>query len=291
MPDAPLTLVVHGGCAFPESETAVRQRGCDAALARGWEALAGGGSALDAVQRAVMALEDDPVFDAGTNAFLNADGDVELDACIMEGTGLEAGAVAAVRGVRNPVLLARRVLESSHLLIVGDGARRFAEQTGVPVCPPEDMVSEQRRAEWLASRGKPIPAATMFGLPGDTVGAVALDANGTIVAATSTCGNAGKPPGRVGDSPIIGASTYANSLHGGVSTTGWGEGIIRVVWAKGVVDLLRLGLGAPEAARAALDLLAPVGAIGGIIVVDAHGRIGAAHNSTRMVHAARTTQG
>jgi beta-aspartyl-peptidase (threonine type) len=114
-----------------------------------------------------------------------------------------------------------------------------------------------------------------------------LDAGGTIAAATSTCGNAGKPPGRVGDSPVIGASTYAHSAHGGVSVTGWGEGVIRVVWAKSVVDLLRGGLSAPQAAPAALDLLAPVGAVGGLIVLDAQGRVGAAHNSTRMAYAAR----
>jgi beta-aspartyl-peptidase (threonine type) len=261
--------------------------GCLAALAAGWEALMAGGSALDAVERAVMAMEDNPVFDAGSNAHLNADGEVELDACIMEGSRLEAGAVAAVQGVRNPVQLARRVLESPHWLLVGDGARRFAAAHEVEVCDPRALVTARRRREWEASGGTPTPASAMFGIPGDTVGAVALDGSGTIAAATSTCGNAGKPPGRVGDSPIVGASTYARSGCGGVSVTGWGEGIVRVVWAKGVVDLLHGGLTAPQAAAAALGLLAPVGAIGGLVVLDGQGRAGAAHNSTRMAYALR----
>src|SRR5205809_51994 len=141
------TDAAHGGCAFPERETAARRAGCLAALAAGWEALHAGGAALEAVERAVMALEDDPLFDAGSNAFLNADGEVELDACIMEGTRLQAGAVAAVQGVRNPVRLARRVLESPHVLLVGSGARRFAAEHGGPVCHPAELVSEPRRRD------------------------------------------------------------------------------------------------------------------------------------------------
>ena len=281
-----IAMAVHGGAFnIPLHEREAHRRGCRRALERGLEVLRAGGSSMDAVEAAVRVLEDDGTFDAGRGSFLDEDGEVSLDAGIMDGETLNTGSVAAAIGVPNAVTLARAVLDSPHAVIVGPGARRFAESHGVAVCEPETMISERERARWLAAGGgqaDPDWAAQLFG---DTVGAVALDAAGHLAAATSTGGSPGKPQGRVGDSPFIGAGLYADDEAGAASTTGHGELIIPLVWAKESVDLLRTGMPAGRAAGAALARLGRLEARGGIILIDRDGGIGVDWNTPAMAFA------
>ena len=217
------------------------RRGVRAGLEAGWKVLSRGGAAIDAVEAAIVALEDDPALDAGVGSHLNRDGRVQLDAIMMNGTSLKAGAVAAVERVRNPIRLARLVMEQSeHMMLVGTGAERFAIEHGFPLCDPEELITDSARDEWLKARRKADPAAQEA--PSETrgtVGAVAIDNDGNLVAATSTGGTRGKYPGRIGDSPLIGCGCYADAEAGGVSCTGYGEGIMKIVMAKLAVDLLR----------------------------------------------------
>jgi len=256
-------LVVHGGAGADPGEGLEELRaGLRAAVLAGWRILARAGRALDAVEAAVRALEDHPRFNAGRGAVLTREGTVELDASIMEGDGLRCGAVAAVTGVANPVTLARRVLEDGrHVLLVAEGARAFARAAGLPECEPEALITDRQRRRHRA--------ATAAG----TVGAVALDRHGTVAAATSTGGTAGKLPGRVGDSALIGCGTYADSTLGGVSCTGDGEAIIRVVLARRALDILREADDPDAAARVAVDVLVEEGrGRGGLILLDWRGR-------------------
>jgi beta-aspartyl-peptidase (threonine type) len=193
--------------------------------------------------------------------------------------------VAAVIGVPNAVTLARAVLASPHAVLVGAGARRFAEAHGVEVCDPGALVSERERARWLAAGGGQAKPGWANDLFGDTVGAVALDGAGRLAAATSTGGSPGKPKGRVGDSPFVGAGLYADDAAGAVSTTGHGERIIPLVWAKAAVDLMREGLAAPEAATRAVGLLDRLAARGGLVLIDRVGRAGVAWNTPTMAFA------
>jgi beta-aspartyl-peptidase (threonine type) len=270
-------LIVHGGAGADPAEGRDELReGMRAAIAQGWRALSEGGSALDAVEAAVRALEDHPRFNAGHGSVLNADGVVEMDASVMEGDRLACGAVAAIRRVAHPVTLARRVMEDGrHVLLVAEGAERFARTVGLPQCDPATLVTERQRRRHAAQ----VPAASGRG----TVGAVALDRRGTLAAATSTGGIAGKHAGRVGDSAIIGAGTYADSTIGGVSCTGDGEAVIRVVLARRALDYLKEA-GDPEyAAHVAVDLLREEGrGEGGLIMVDWRGRPGYAHSTPLM---------
>ncbi len=241
-------LVVHGGLREsppPAEEMGLYRRGVSEAAAAGWQVLMSNGGALDAVEAAVCALEDNPVFNAGRGAALTEEGTVELDAAIMEGGELRCGAVAAVAGIAHPVTLARRVMEDGrHVLLAGEGARQFARAAGVPECDPATLVTERRRRDWQARRVARSASADDLG---GTVGAVALDERGLIAAATSTGGTTAKLPGRVGDSPLIGCGTYADNTVGGVSCTGDGEAIIRVVLACRLIDAMAAG-GDPEAA-------------------------------------------
>src|SRR3989449_355415 len=260
------TLIVHGGAGADSAEAAEYRAGVRAAVLAGWTVLAGGGTALDAVETAVRAIEDDPRFNAGRGSVLTSAGTVEMDASIMEGDRLRCGAVAAVSRIANPLTLARRVMEASrHILLVGDGALAFARTQGLPECDPQSLVTERqlvRHHERLAA---------MQG----TVGAVALDTNGTIAAATSTGGVAGKLPGRVGDSALIGCGTYAESSIGGVSCTGDGEAIIRVVLARRALDYLKEAHDPDYAARVTVDLLVDEGrGQGGLILLDWRGPTG-----------------
>lgn len=281
-----IAMAVHGGAFnIPVEAREAHRRGCRAALSAGLSVLRDGGSALEAVEAAVRALEDDGTFDAGRGSFLDEDGNVSLDAGLMDGSTLNTGSVAAAIGVPNAITLARAVLDSPHAVIVGDGARRFAESHGVPVCHPASMVHPRERERWLAAGGgqaKPDWAAQMFG---DTVGAVARDAAGRIAAGTSTGGSPGKPRGRVGDSPFIGAGLYADDAAGAASTTGHGELIIPLVWAKDAVDLMRSGVEAPRAATEAVARLDRLEARGGIILLDTSGRMGVAWNTPAMAYA------
>jgi beta-aspartyl-peptidase (threonine type) len=282
-------IAVHGGAgALDDSGTsglgpdAPREAGVGRAAAAAWEILRSGGSALDAVVLAASLLEDDPTFNAGTGATLTSTGHVELDASLMDGATLGAGAVACVKDVKNPILLARTVLERSpHLLLVGEGASAFAREMGIPAWPNERLVIPQQRARFDAARG--VKPATVGG---GTIGAVARDRDGHLAAATSTGGTFLKRPGRVGDSPIIGAGTYADDRLAAVSSTGHGEPIIRVTLARLVADLVGSGLGAGEAAAEGIRILgARVAGQGGVIVVGPSGEPGFACNTPAMVRA------
>ncbi|MDE2051890.1 MAG: isoaspartyl peptidase/L-asparaginase, partial [Gammaproteobacteria bacterium] len=231
-----LSIAIHGGAgAVPSTLTAERERqyrdGLAAALDLGYATLAKGGSSLDAVTAAVRTLEDNPLFNAGRGAALTRDGAAELDAAIMEGRQQRAGAVAAVRHVRNPIELARRVMEKSrHVLLVGAGAEEFALEEGLALVPNVYFRTEERRNQLEAERsGRSV--SDLFPSSQGTVGAVALDAAGDLAAATSTGGMTNKRQGRVGDSPIIGAGTYAKNGVCAVSATGHGEYFIRSVAA------------------------------------------------------------
>ncbi|MFN8482016.1 MAG: isoaspartyl peptidase/L-asparaginase family protein [Anaerolineae bacterium] len=285
----PLAMIVHGGAwSMSDEDLEPHRTGCRAAVLRGWETLKAGGSALDAVEAAIVALEDDPTFDAGTGSFLNAAGQVELDAGIMDGATLAAGAAAAVHRVRNPITLARRILESEHVLVVGVGATRFAAAAGVPLCAEDDLVIERERARWNALRDeKRSLTDVLFGPKSlSTVGAVAMDGQGRLAAGTSTGGSLNKWPGRVGDVPLVGSGFYADNEGGGGSSTGWGESIMRVVLAKHAVDLMSAGVAAPEAAQRAIETLArKVQGVGGIILLDRDGRVGHAYNTEHMAYA------
>lgn len=275
------SIVVHGGAgAAPAAATEFRS-GIRAAVAAGWSALADGGRALDAVEAAVRTLEDHERFNAGRGSVLTEDGTVEMDASIMEGDRLGCGAVAAVSRVANPITLARRVLEDGrHVLLVGEGAHRFARAAGLPDCDPASLITERQRRR-LAERSR--SAAAQAGAPRGTVGAAALDRHGTAAAATSTGGMLGKRPGRVGDSALIGCGTYADSSLGAVSCTGDGEAIIRVVLARRALDYLKEADDPDYAAKVAVDLLVEEGrGEGGLILVDWRGRIGYAHSTPLM---------
>ncbi len=279
-------IVVHGGAGDVPADARERHRaGARAAAAAGASVLAAGGSAIDAVQRAVEVLEDDPVFNAGTGACLNSDGEIELDAAIMEGDGLAAGAVCALPPFRSPIRIARAALDDgAHVLYAGAGAERFAVDKGFTRSSTAEMSSGAARARWEAAR---LVGGGASGWAGGTVGAVARDARGHVAAATSTGGMTMKKPGRVGDSPVPGAGTYADDAGGAASATGTGESFMRLCLAKTCTDWMRAGMHPQDAARSALALLQRrVGGEGGIILVDRQGRLGLARTTSTMTYAA-----
>lgn len=270
MTNAKPALIVHGGAGqIRDDSLPERLDGCKAAALAAWDILAQNGSALDAAEAAVMVLEDNPLFNAGTGSTLNQIGNVEMDAAIMDGDLLRVGAVAAVQRIKNPIKLARRVMEDGrHVILGSEGALMFAREIGFPECSPESLIVEHERKRWAEKYG--------------TVGCVVLDANGKIAVATSTGGIFNKLPGRIGDSPLPGCGTYADD-RGGVSCTGFGEAIIRVVLGKTAIDFLAEGIDPNAAARKSLELLeAKTGAQAGLIMIDCHGRIGYARNTTHM---------
>lgn len=280
----PPVILVHGGAGrIPDDVVDAYASGVEAAADVGWRVLEDGGSAVDAVEAAVVSMEDAEAFNAGRGGVLRQDGRVQLDALVMDGATLAAGAVAAIETVRNAISVARLVMErSSEVLYVGEGAERFARANGVPAFRNEDLVTERERRR-LASR-----AATSD--PGhETVGAVALDRAGNLAAGTSTGGAAFKPVGRVGDSAIIGSGGYADNELAAVSCTGDGEAFMRLVLAKWTADRVGSGLTAQESAHAAMERLGTrLGANGGLIVLDRTGRWGAAFNAPRMAWAIRS---
>ncbi|WP_287370720.1 isoaspartyl peptidase/L-asparaginase family protein [Oceanithermus sp.] len=278
-------LAVHGGAGRVEaSGWDDRVAGVVRARDAAWARLEQGGSALDAVLEAVRRLEDDPLFNAGTGAALNRDGFAELDAAVMDGVNLGFGAVAAVRDVKNPVLLAAEVLRSEHVLLVGEGASRFARERGIPACDPGELVTERQRRRWSQARRRALEERS------GTVGAVALDAEGRLAAATSTGGMVDQRVGRVGDTPLPGAGTYAEAGLGAVSATGYGEYFARALAAYRAASALRE---APpdRAVRAALEAVARLGGAGGLILVDAQGRLAWHHTTPEMSVAWRTPAG
>jgi len=272
------TLIVHGGAGANPSDAGEFRQGVRSAVLAGWRVLAAGGGALDAVEGAVRALEDDPRFNAGRGSVLNRDGAIEMDASIMEGDRLQCGAVGALARVANPITVARRVLESRrHALLVGEGALAFARSAGIPECDPASLVTDRQRKRHAELARQPAAQG------GGTVGAVALDRSGTIAAATSTGGTPGKLAGRVGDSALIGCGTYADSSIGGVSCTGDGEAIVRVVLGHRALAYLKDADDPDYAAKVAVDLLVEEGGgQGGLILIDWRGRVGFA-TSTRLM--------
>jgi L-asparaginase / beta-aspartyl-peptidase len=281
-------LIVHGGAwDIPDAAVSACKSGCEHALTAGWRILDAGGSALDAIEAAVVILEDDPVFDAAYGSHLNLDGRVECDAIVMDGSTLRAGAVATLQHVRNPVRLSRKVLENCpHMMLVGDGAERFAQEQGIKLCANEELVTDAEREAWTKCKMDKHASAFHRGHEQGTVGAVAIDRNGQLFAATSTGGTCCKLPGRVGDSPLIGCGCYADREAGGVSCTGYGEAIMKIVMAKTAADLLRHSSeSAMTAARASVDLLARrTHATGGLILLDRDGNPGWAFNTPRMAY-------
>ena len=281
-------LLIHGGAGVigrdisPEVEQAIRLalRG---ALACGRARLQAGDSALEAVCAAVMALEDAPQFNAGRGAVFTHDGSIELDAAVMDGATLRAGAIAGVRGVRNPVLLARAVMEHSpHVMLIGEGAQAFARERNIPFAPPEYFHTEERWRQLqdaLAPAAEGEPAQDYFG----TVGAVALGIRGDLAAATSTGGMTAKRWGRVGDSPLIGAGTYANA-HCAVSCTGHGEFYIRTCAAHAVCTRVsELRQPVAQAAEQVIDRTIPaLGGSGGAIALCADGTFAMPFNTEGM---------
>ena len=241
-----------------------------------------------------MVLEDDPVFDAGYGSHLNADGKVECDAMVMDGATLRAGAAAGLQRLKNPIRLARKILEECpHMMLIAPGAERFAKKSGLRLCKPEELVSEAEWQAYLQCSKDQHAAEHHRGHQQGTVGAVAIDQQGRLFAATSTGGTCCKLPGRVGDSPLIGCGCYADAEAGGVSCTGYGEAIMKIVMAKTAVDFLRREalhdesetVLAQRAAQDAVNLLAARGkGTGGLILLDRNGNPEFAFNTPRMAY-------
>ncbi|PYJ23249.1 MAG: beta-aspartyl-peptidase [Verrucomicrobia bacterium] len=298
MQDEKFGLVIHGGAGTidrskmtPEKEREYRA-GLEHALMAGHEILKSGGSSLDATEAAVRVLEDDPHFNAGKGSVFTSAGTNEMDAAIMDGKTLAAGAVAALKHVRNPISLARLVMEKSgHVMMDGEGAEAFAKENGMELVDQKYFFTQER---WdalqkikAAEKHRTGGAGKAFFITDQdrhgTVGAVALDKNGNLAAATSTGGTTNKRPGRVGDSPVIGAGTYANNATCAVSATGDGEYFIRATVGHDVSALMeyrRMSL--KEAAQAVLDKVAKLGGTGGLIAIDRQGNVALPFNTTGM---------
>jgi beta-aspartyl-peptidase (threonine type) len=293
LPSDPV-LVIHGGAwAMPDDMVDAHINGVRHALAAGWRVLERGGSSVDAVEEAVVIMEDDETFDAGRGSFLNRDGKVQLDALIMDGATLRAGGVGCVERLRNPVRAARKILsESPHVYFVGEGAERFAAEHGVALCRNEDLIIPREVERLRAYQAQTSSGGDDLFAPAishDTVGAVALDRDGNIAAATSTGGTLNKAPGRLGDSSLIGCGCYANNESAAASTTGWGEPIMKLVLAKWTADRIAAGNLPEWAAQESMNYLKErVNGHGGIIVLDRHGHFGIAHNTPRMAWALKT---
>ncbi len=317
----PIAIVVHGGAGTISADRIeIAQAGCKEAALIGWRILQEGGSALDAVEAAVRALEDNPNYNAGTGSSFTANGSIEMDAGLMEGYTLQVGGVAAVERIKNPISLARRVLESPHVLLSGRGAQEFALEQGLTLCKQEDLITERQYNNWQRIREEQraaiqaeygdeptihrrevssIPARIEreqditplnSSIPNreekhGTVGAVAIGYSGRLAAATSTGGMPNKYPGRIGDSPLAGSGFYADE-NAAISCTGHGEDFIRLLIAKRAADGVARGMSAREAAEAAIATLgAKAEGTGGLIIVDRFANVGFSWNSHNMAYA------
>lgn len=281
-------IAIHGGAGarprrLPAEELRIIRATLAEALAAGAEALRAGARALDAVQCAVRSMEASGVLNAGRGAVLNHDGFAELDAALMDGHGRRAGGVAALRHIAHPIDLARAVMEDGrHVLLAGEGAERFALARGFARESDDYFITERRRRE--LERAREAQAAPIPWHPAGTVGAVALDARGDLAAATSTGGLTGKHPGRIGDSPIIGAGTYAENGVCAVSGTGAGEYFLRFTAASDVGARLKYaGRSLEAAAREVIESMQAAGGEGGLIAVDAAGHIAMPFSSEAML--------
>jgi beta-aspartyl-peptidase (threonine type) len=295
--ESPIAIVIHGGAGTirrenldAEKEAAIRST-LEQAVKAGHAILSEGGTSLDAVMAAVVIMEDSPLFNAGRGAVFNSVGGHELDASLMEGEGLQAGAVAAVEGVKNPILLAHKVMtESPHVMLMGEGADEFARLHGINFEEPGYFDTEFRRQQWERIRQRDPGAAAVSESSDEwksTVGAVALDREGNLAAATSTGGTTNKRWGRVGDSPIIGAGTFADNRSCAVSATGDGEYFIRSTVARDICARVQyLGVSLAEAAKAVIHgELVEMGGEGGVIAIDPAGNIVADFNTSGMYRA------
>ncbi|XP_060942966.1 isoaspartyl peptidase/L-asparaginase [Limanda limanda] len=284
-------IVVHGGAwAIPDHLAEASVDGVKAAACEGFSLLKSGGTAVEAVEAAVRALEDNTVFDAGHGAVLNTDGEVELDAIIMDGKTLACGAVSCVKNIANPVSLARAVMEkTAHVMLTGRGANMFAESIGVATVPPETLVTENERREWEKQKNYSTGVMEEFNSQWahDTVGAVAVDGAGNVACATSTGGIRNKMVGRVGDSPIIGSGGYADNCSGAVSCTGHGESILKVTLARLILSHIEQGKSVADASQLSLRYMGErVRGAGGAIAVSPSGQWAATFTTERMAWAA-----
>ncbi len=270
-------LVIHGGAGgitrdgfTPEQDAAYREA-LSVALQAGYDILKNGGSSLDAVEAAIRIMEDDSLFNAGRGAVFTSEGTNELDASIMDGSTLNAGAVAGVKRIKNPITLARLVMEESHhVMFAREGAEAFGEQHGIETVPEDYFFTERRWRTLQRIREREAASDN-----GGTVGAAALDKNGNLAAGTSTGGRSNKRFGRIGDSPVIGAGTYANNNTCAVSATGYGEYFIRLAVSFDISALMEYkGMALQEAAdRVVMEKLPELGGHGGIIAIDRYGNI------------------
>jgi beta-aspartyl-peptidase (threonine type) len=303
----PIALIVHGGAwDIPDDQVELHQAGCRAAITAGWDLLSRGASALDACEAAVRLMEDDPIFDAGTGSVLTSVGTVELDAAVMDGRSLRYGAAANLQHIRNPISLARKVLVGPATMLVAEGAEQFAVAQGIPLIENSELIVDRERAFWekwkagqTAQRHDQVDepqrpdgtteATSIAAAVGghDTVGVIALDHTGNLVAANSTGGTPFKLPGRIGDTPMVGCGLYADSQVGAVVCTGWGESIVRVALARRAIELIERGFAPQSSAEAAIRTLARKvpGGSGGCIVLTPSGQIGLAWNTRRMAYA------
>lgn len=293
------SLMVHGGAGALESVkdpgvAARYEQSITRTLEQGRGVMALGGTALQAVEACASLLEDDPVFNAGCGSVLAEHGRVEMDAAIMDGRDLKAGAVAGVGNIRNPVQLARRVMsDSEHVMLIGEGAMRFADQCGIPRATDEYFLLADRLAQLEQARLQKkvmLDHENAGDDSGDhklgTIGAIARDADGNLAAATSTGGIVNKRMGRVGDSPIVGAGVYADNETCAVSATGYGEEFMRSVLSKTIADFIYMkGMDADEATRAGIEYLTrKVQGRGGVIVIGADGSCSAGFTTGMMIH-------
>jgi len=294
-----IALAIHGGAGTifrsqmtPALEAEYRN-GLETALTAGWNVLENGGSSLSAVEAAVVSLEDFPLFNAGRGSVFTHEGAQEMDACIMDGHLLRAGGVAFVKNIKNPVSLARLVMKhTEHVLLAGEGANQFADQMGVDTAPDEYFFTEHR---WLQLQEAIAEGRVQLdhgsGKPIGTVGAVACDSRGRLAAATSTGGMTNKKFGRVGDTPIVGAGTYADKTCA-VSCTGHGEYFMLGVAAYDVAARMKYkGSSLEEAARETIDQMTSINGEGGLIAVDSEGNITLPFNSEGMYRASVSSEG
>jgi len=286
-------ILVHGGAwDIPTNMHQAHLEGINAALQVGQQILSKTNDSLQTIIEVVKCLENDSTFDAGTGSFLNSAGQVEMDAGIMVGKDLSVGAVAAIQNVRNPIEISNNIRENTqHIMLVGEGATSFAHENGFEDVPTEELlVGREKELYQKLKEQKDLKIKSFFenkNSDRDTVGAVVINDNGEIVAGTSTGGTPHKLQGRVGDSPIIGSGFYADDNVGGISATGWGEGIMRVMLAKNAADFVKQGMPAQKSAELAInEMYDRISGEGGLILIDRLGNYACAYNTPFMARGA-----
>ena len=281
-------IIVHcGAWAIPSDEKEAHRLGALRAAEIGWKVLQDDGNSLEAVRAAVRSMEDDRALNAGAGSVLTRAGHVELDAGIMSGTTMDAGGVAAIRNRANPIDAAYAVLESKYVLLVGQGAHAFLDDAEIPTVDPETLIEAREKQRLIHALERDPGDALEFGeagvnYPADTVGAVAVDRIGRVAAGASTGGICGKPPGRMGDTPVPGAGYYADDLAGGAACTGWGEPLLRMGLARRAVDLLREHNAMDASWLAMQEFEKRFAGRGGVIVIGRDGSIGYSFNTPSM---------